>query len=152
MKQLYKTFLMIAVVAISCQKTSVSTSESAKVNPPNNNNVTPTVAAPTAGFKITNTASTAAVWEALTLTFENTSQNGATYLWDFGNGTTSTEKTPANFYYGTCGQTNTITLTVKNSSGEATFSAPYTVYCSRGMNLGGRMNPIPEHEHHPISQ
>ena len=152
MKQLYKAFLVIAVVAISCQKSGVSNSESTKVNPPNNNNVTPTVAAPTAGFKITNTAATLAVWEALTLTFENTSQNGSTYLWDFGNGTTSTEKTPANFYYGICGQTKTITLTVKNSSGEATFSAPYTVYCSRGMNLVGKMNPIPEHEHHPIAQ
>ena len=140
---------MIAVVAIGCQKSGVSTSESTKVNPPNNNNFTPTVAAPSAGFKITNTASTGAVWEALILKFENTSANAVSYLWDFGNGITSTEKIPGNFYYGTCGLTNTITLTVKNSSGQtATVSAPYTVYCSRGMNLGEGMMPLAPHDAH----
>jgi PKD repeat protein len=128
----------------------VSTADTTKTNASNNNNSVPaTVAPPTAGFKITNEASTAAVWEALILKFENTSENAVSYSWDFGNGVTSTEKLPANFYYGTCGLTNTITLTVKNSAGQtATISAPYTVFCSRGMNLSGRMMPLAPHDDH----
>lgn len=44
------------------------------------------------------------------------STNGDTYLWDFGNGETSTEKAPI-FWYPTSG-TYTITLTVTSSTGE----------------------------------
>jgi hypothetical protein len=43
------------------------------------------------------------------------STNGDVYLWDFGNGETSTEKTP-HFYYSTSG-TYTVTQTITSSTG-----------------------------------
>jgi PKD repeat protein len=144
MKQLCMIFLVLFVIAISCQKSSVSTNE-AKPNP-TNNNVTAVAAAPTAGFKISNAANPSAVWVALPLVFENTSQNAQSYLWDFGDGTTSTQKIPGNVYYGICGMSYTITLTATNSQGQsATYTSPYTVYCSRGMNISGAL-PHPYHD------
>jgi gliding motility-associated-like protein len=41
---------------------------------------------------------------------------GATYLWDFGNGQTSTDQVPAPFRYASAGNYN-ITLTVRNANG-----------------------------------
>lgn len=50
--------------------------------------------------------------------FVNTSKNGATYLWDFGDGTTSTEDNPKHIY--TQGGTYTITLTATGAGGTHT--------------------------------
>jgi len=52
--------------------------------------------------------------------FLNTSMGGsnATYLWDFGDGNTSTEETPSHEY--SDGGTFTVTLTVTNDCGTAT--------------------------------
>lgn len=48
----------------------------------------------------------------LTVTFNNTSTNAATYLWDFGDGNSSTEKNPVHTY--TAGGTYQVTMTASN--------------------------------------
>lgn len=118
-------FLMLTFIISSCKKGSEAinsnTSSALAVTPP-----------PTATFKITN-SNEHGVLEANILDFENTSKNGDSYTWDFGDGTSSSDKIPANFFYGTCGATHTITLTVKNKAGKtATFSEFYHVVCTRG--------------------
>jgi PKD repeat protein len=134
MKRFYTCLMLIAIIVCSCQKTSDALAKSATSSAPV---VVPPPPPPIANFKINNEVSPGNVWEAQTLNIVNTSQNGDSYLWDFGNGTTSTDKTPSNFSLAPCGLTYTVTLTVKNKSGQsATYSAPYFVYCSRGMGLG----------------
>jgi len=49
------------------------------------------------------------------VTFTNTSTNGSTYLWDFGDGQTSTLQSPTHIF--TIGGTFNVTLKVKNSVG-----------------------------------
>lgn len=66
---------------------------------------------PTAGF----TSQTA----GLSIILTNTSGTG-TYLWDFGDGDTSTEASPTHDY--SAPGTYTVTLTVENECGTATFS------------------------------
>ncbi len=53
-----------------------------------------------------------------TATFENTSTNANSYLWDFGDGNTSTEAHPQHTY--TQDGTYTVTLTASNSCGTST--------------------------------
>jgi PKD repeat protein len=53
------------------------------------------------------------------VTFNNTSQNGEIYSWEFGDGTTSTSENPPVHTYSTAG-TFTVKLTVTNSSGTDT--------------------------------
>ena len=65
---------------------------------------------PTASF----TASTA----GLTVTFTNTSVNGTTYSWDFGDGGTSTEQNPVHTY--ASGGADPVNLTDINPNGEGT--------------------------------
>ena len=133
MKQLFTTIILAALIASSCQKSSNDIAKSAT----SSGSVVTPAPPPTANFRISNAVNPTAVWEALKLNIDNSSKNAVSYLWDFGEGTTSTEKTPANFSFGTCGMTYTITLTVKNKDGQwATYSAPYTIYCSRGMGFG----------------
>ena len=71
-----------------------------------NNNV------PAAGF--TNTLNN------FTASFTNTSTNGVTYLWDFGDGTTSTDANPVHVYSGD--GTYHVTLTTYNDCGSNTAS------------------------------
>lgn len=52
--------------------------------------------------------------------------NNPTYLWDFGDGTTSTIKNPGSHTYATPG-TYTVTLKITNSCGTSTFSQSITV-------------------------
>ena len=132
MKRFYTCLILIAVIVTSCQKDKgTSNSVTGPSNQPE------AVKPPTANFKISNEVSPGNVWEAQTLNVVNTSQNGDSYSWDFGNGITSTEKTPSNFSLAPCGLTYTVTLTVKNKSGQsANYSVPYFVYCSRGMGYG----------------
>jgi PKD repeat protein len=134
MKRFYTCLVLIAIIVSSCQKSSDAIAKSATSPAPVA--VTPPTP-PIANFKINNEVSPGNVWEDQTLNVVNNSQNGDTYLWDFGNGITSTDKTPSHFSLAPCGLTFTVTLTVTNKSGQsATYSAPYFVYCSRGMGFG----------------
>ena len=67
---------------------------------------------PTAGFTVDNDAAC----NQLTVAFTNTSVNGISYAWDFGDGTTSTDQDPPPHFYGTPGS-YTITLQVLNGQG-----------------------------------
>ncbi|MCC6542112.1 MAG: PKD domain-containing protein [Flavobacteriales bacterium] len=67
---------------------------------------------PTAGFTVDNDAAC----DQLTVAFTNTSVNGVTYEWDFGDGTTSTDQDPVPHTYSTPGS-YTITLVVRNGQG-----------------------------------
>ena len=62
-----------------------------------------------------------------TLIFENTSGGAAplTYLWDFGDGNTATQRTPIHQYAEP--GTYLVALTVRNALGESTMSAPVIV-------------------------
>ncbi len=57
---------------------------------------------------------------ALTVTLTNTTTNGVTYLWDFGDGQTSTAQSPTHTY--ATGGMFTITLTATNTNGSTTTS------------------------------
>ena len=120
------------LIISSCQKSSSDAAKPKAVTDP-----VVTTPPPTVNFKITNAASPGVLWEGLDLTIENSSENVDSYLWDFGNGVTSTDKIPANISLFPCGTTYTITLTVKNKSGQSvTSSVPYSILCSRGMGFG----------------
>lgn len=67
---------------------------------------------PTAQFAVDNDAAC----NQLTVAFTNSSINGIDFLWDFGDGTTSTLQDPPPHFYGAQGA-YTITLTVENSQG-----------------------------------
>ena len=73
--------------------------------------------APTAEFASNTTG--------LTADFFNNSQNGGTYLWDFGDAETSVEENPTHTY--TAEGTYIVTLTVSNDCGEDSFTATVTV-------------------------
>jgi len=57
----------------------------------------------------------------LEVTFTNYSQNATSYMWDFGDGNTSTDKDPVHAYAEA--DTYTVVLTATNSSGSHEFSA-----------------------------
>ena len=83
---------------------------------------TPTPAAPTASFNATPTTGTA----PLTVSFTDTSTGAPTsWLWDFGDGGTSTAQNPSNLY--SAPGTFTVTLTAFNANGSSTASQPITV-------------------------
>ncbi len=72
---------------------------------------------PTAGF-------TAAV-NAATAIFTNTTMNGASYSWDFGDGNTSTTANPTHTY--STDGVYTVILTATNACGTSTFSQTVTI-------------------------
>ncbi len=74
---------------------------------------------PVAIFTFTKSAENAPV----TVTFTNTSQNSATFLWNFGDGITSTEKDPTHTY-AEQGQ-YTIALEAKNGDGKTNSAVQY---------------------------
>lgn len=76
---------------------------------------------PTASFTASKT--TAGVGEAIT--FTNTSEDATSYLWSFGDGTTSTEESPVKSYAAT-GEYE-VTLAAKGSGGTATTSQDITI-------------------------
>lgn len=67
---------------------------------------------PNAGFSMT--------LNGLTATFENTTVGGSSYLWDFGDGQTSTEMSPVHTY--AVGGPYTVKMTATNANGESTAS------------------------------
>ena len=140
MKQLF-SILLLAAIAIGCSKNSHSgsSSTSAPMNPVIH------AAPPVASFKITNTIAVSgvngdAVKEGTPLAISNSSQNGATYYWDFGNGNTSTEKVPSNEFLYPCMQNNTVTLTVTNADGVSTTSSQ-SIYVACYRSVGGSISP-----------
>ncbi len=65
-----------------------------------------------------------------TITFTNTSENGDTYEWNFGDETTDNTENPAAHGYATDGD-YTVTLTVTSETGQTdTYEAVCTVSCS----------------------
>ena len=130
MKKIALASLLICLLATSCKKgNDVSPQSSDAVKPATTADVKPT-----ASFRITNLVSPGMILEGNITDFENISLNGDTYLWDFGNGITSTQKIPNDISFVPCGGTYNISLTVTNKSGDvATSSQAYTILC-RGKN------------------
>lgn len=131
MKSFYGCVMLIALTAVSCQKNKGAS---------NITIVQEAVKPPTASFKITNTEGSSTtgangannVYEGKVVNFENSSENGDTYLWDFGNGTTSADPVPANITLWPCTTNVTVTLTVTGKDGmTATHSESYYVICAR---------------------
>jgi PKD repeat protein len=58
--------------------------------------------------------------DGLTATFTNTSENADTYLWDFGDGNSSTEENPVHTYADN--GLYTVKLTASNPNGESSYS------------------------------
>jgi PKD repeat protein len=63
--------------------------------------------------------------QGLRVAFENTSENGTSYLWDFGDGNTSTEENPAHVY--ATGGDFTVTLVVTGNSETAEKTSVLTI-------------------------
>jgi PKD repeat protein len=126
MKSVLFTLLLLAVIVSACSKSSKNTT------PVKEEVVVPVL---TAKFAVTYTINNDGVKEGDNVPLENQSVNAVSYLWDFGNGFTSTEKNPVNQFG--CG-TLPVKLTVTGSTGAtATFTKDLLVYC-KGKNNGGR--------------
>jgi PKD repeat protein len=141
MRQISLGLILLIVIVGGCKKSSNGNENIATSSTPVA--TAPAVPPPTANFKIKNALSPTSVWELLPLNIENSSKDADSYLWDFGDGVTSTDKTPTNIALGPCATTRTITLTVKNKSGQAVSSASYVIICSRGMGLGAHEDKKP---------
>lgn len=121
--------LLICFLATACKKGNDVSSQSVDAVKPVSADVKPT-----SSFRIANLVSSGMILEGNITDFENKSQNGNEYFWDFGNGVTSTQKIPNDISFVPCGGAYNITLTVKNKAGDvATSSQSYTVLC-RGKN------------------
>ncbi|GAB4495889.1 MAG: hypothetical protein OHK0019_26280 [Saprospiraceae bacterium] len=68
----------------------------------------------------TPTTNFSSVTQGLTVSFTNNSQNASSYLWNFGDGATSSESNPVHVYQN--GGTYTVTLTATNNCGSTTFT------------------------------
>ena len=85
-------------------------------------------AAPTSDFVIKNTNAEVNEGASLMVSNNSTSSKAVTYLWDFGNGKTSTEKDPV-MAYGMHGDYN-VKLTVTDATGRTSVTAKtITVLC-----------------------
>jgi PKD repeat protein len=92
-------------------------------------NSTPTNVAPTSDFAFTGGGCTA----PCAVLFENKSQNATTYLWDFGDGSTSTETNPTKTY--NVGGTYTVKLTSTGNGGSASSSKQVLIQASQQSQL-----------------
>lgn len=82
------------------------------------------------------TARFTSITNQLNVSFNNTSSNGASYLWNFGDNNTSTATNPSHTY--TKAGTYEVTLTVKSACGDvvdATYKASVTVVAGSGCSL-----------------
>lgn len=102
MKKIIFALILSGVTLVSCSK-----DESIETTTP-----------ATSSFSISNPNET--VNEQQALVIQNNSVNAVSYLWDFGNGVTSTEKVPT-YSYPMCGNYN-LKLTVTDASGKQTVS------------------------------
>ena len=84
------------------------------------NSTTKTITLPTAQFSFTGTG----IQVPCQVTFTNSSTNATSYLWDFGDGQTSTEKSPVHTY--TKGANFNVKLTTKSSSGFSSVTQQVT--------------------------
>lgn len=107
-----KFFILMAVVSLvvfnSCKKEDDDDD--------NNNNTT----APVASFQFEVDAV-----DFLKVTFTNFSQNATSYLWDFGDGNTSTEENPVHTY--AAADDYTVKLTASNSNSSKEYSQTFTL-------------------------
>jgi hypothetical protein len=134
MKNLITNLFLITILVSSCQKGNDLALDKPTALPDK------TVAKPTASFKITNFfLLDNSLKEDDVLDFDNKSTNADSYYWDFGNGTYSTDKIPVNVSFAPCGSTYTISLTVKNKSGDAvTYSGTFNILCKgKHVQTGG---------------
>ncbi len=79
---------------------------------------------PIAGFNHTNTNEI--------FTFINTSQNGISYLWDFGDGNTATQENPTHTYSSTGDFTVTLTITNCNQTHHTTTTVTVNALSVQG--------------------
>lgn len=73
------------------------------------------------------TSSFTSVVEDLTVTLTNTSENGVSFAWDFGDGNSSTEQSPSHTYAEAGDYTVSLTVTGEEGSTAATSSSTVTV-------------------------
>ncbi len=129
MRSILFTLFLLTVIVSGCSKSSnnnVPIKEEAVHQP-----------ALSAKFDVTLTINNDGVKEGDDVTFNNQSLSAVSYLWEFGNGFTSTEKSPT-YQFG-CGNAN-IKLTVTGANGAtALFTRDLLVYC-KGKNAGGKID------------
>jgi hypothetical protein len=92
---------------------------------------------PKASFRVANTINSdgISVKAGTILCVDNNSENAVSYLWEYDDNKTSTEKFPSNLVLNNCGSNRTIKLTTKNSDGKtASVTQYYNVVC----NTSGR--------------
>jgi PKD repeat protein len=77
----------------------------------------------------------------LTVSFTNTSTNGTTYAWDFGDSGTSTTMSPSHTY--TSGGNYVVTLIVTNSCGSDTTTSQVTITSTDDALFGGSISLYP---------
>lgn len=124
-----KKMLFAAVIGLmvcSCNADDELVQDSAQTEP----------SAAVAGFKLTNPD--AMIKEGTYVNLVNTSQNAKSYIWDLGDGTTSTEPSPHHLYP-KCG-TYKVTLTVTDQNGNQTSAEESVdVFCT-----------VPSHRANPL--
>lgn len=128
MKKIALLSLLVTIITFGCKK-----GNEVVTNTASNNSEAIAAASdsrPTATFRIANLTSIGMILEANITDFQNLSQNGNSFHWDFGNGITSDEKLPQNISFAPCGGTSVISLTVTDKNGHsATTSQAFTVQC-----------------------
>jgi PKD repeat protein len=129
MKSTLFSLFLLTVIVSGCSKTSDKTSVKEEISAP------PSLSAK---FDVTLTINNDGVKEGDNVPLNNQSVSAVSYRWDFGNGFSSTEKSPV-YQFG-CGTAN-IKLTVTGSDGAtATYTKDLLVYC-KGKNQGGKSAP-----------
>lgn len=118
MKKIFVIVTAILIVQTGCNKKSTGAAEEAL--------------SPTAEFRITNPVYDGVLLEGNILDISNTSLNGNKYLWDFGNGITSTKAIPDDVFYVPCGGQYDISLTVTNKNGVSATSKQHVFIMCRG--------------------
>jgi len=78
----------------------------------------------------------------LCVQFTNLSQNACSYLWDFGDGETSTEKNPEHCYYNPPTKHYTVTLTAYGPGGEDTIVKENYITVNKEANASFDCYPI----------
>jgi hypothetical protein len=129
MRSILSILLLLTVIVSGCSKGSNNNAPTKEV--------APVPASPSAKFAVTLTINNNGVKEGDDVKFDNQSVNAASYLWDFGNGVTSADKSPTVTF--ACGQTS-VKLTATATTGAiSVYTNDLLVYC-KGKNAGGKMD------------